>query len=110
MFVLNSNIYNMTLISKVKERTGPKNLKKITQNLKNLENVDNKVFPGLKLKKFEEKKEEKFESENADPIIELSHYNIEDFKNFNSRSILNDNDEYDGENISEAIGYNEEVK
>ena len=108
MSVINENIYDMTLISKIKERTGPKKLKKIIKNLRNLIKDDIKEFSGLKVKKFEEKKEEEkeMESENANPIIGLNRY-IEDFKISNSRPILNNDEENLRENT--PIIYDNEI-
>ena len=56
--IINENIYDMTLISNIKERTGSKKLKNIMKNLRNFAEDDVKGFSGLKVKKFEEKTEE----------------------------------------------------
>ena len=52
MSAINENIYDVTLISKIKEQTGPKKLKKINRSLRNLIEDDVKGFSGLKIKKF----------------------------------------------------------
>ena len=54
MSAVTENIYDMILISKIKERTGPKKLKNIMKNLRNFAEDDIKEFPGLKFKKLEE--------------------------------------------------------
>ena len=104
MSTLNGNIYDVALISKIKESTGSKKLKKINRNLRNLIEEDTKEFSGLKIKKFEEKKEEG----NVAPIIEIRHY-IEDYKKSNS-PILDSNDEFERENTPATIDDNEILK
>ena len=114
MSVTNENIYDVILISKIKKRTGPKRLKKINRNLRNLIEDDFKEFSGLKIKKFEEEKVEEEEEnqvpKNAVPVIEIKHY-IEDFKKPNSREILNNDDELQVENVENTpiIADNNEI-
>ena len=75
MIVINENDYDMTLISKVKERTSPKKLKKIIKDLKNLEEDDIKEFSELKINIFEEKEDEKEpEFKIIVPIVEIQNY------------------------------------
>ena len=91
--VIDKNIYDVALISKIKERTGPKILKKITKYLRNLAEDEAKEFSELKIAKLEEKKreeEKKIEFKNNDVNIEIQHY-IEDFKKSSSKTIF-DND------------------
>ena len=112
MSVTNENIYDVILISKIKKRTGPKKLKKINRNLRNLIEDDFKEFSGLKITKFEEEieEEENHEPKNAVPVIEIKHY-IEDFKKSNSIEILNNNDELQVENVENTpiIADNNEI-
>lgn len=75
MIVINENDYDFTLISKVKERTSPKKLKKIIKDLKNLEEDDIKEFSELKINIFEEKEDEKEpEFKIIVPIVEIQNY------------------------------------
>ena len=75
MIVINENDYDFTLISKVKERTSPKKLKKIIKDLKNLEEDDIKEFSELKINIFEEKEDEKEpEFKIIVPIVEIKNY------------------------------------
>ena len=112
MSVTNENIYDVILISKIKKRTGPKRLKKINRNLRNLIEDDFKEFSKLKIKKFEEEKEEEENQvpKNAVSVIEIKHY-IEDFKKPNSREILNNDDELQVENVENTpiIADNNEI-
>ena len=108
MMFINENIYDMSLISKIKEQSSPNKLKKIIKNLRNIAEDDVKKSSGLKIKILEEKNEEnkKLEFKNFAPSTEFQHY-IEDFKKPNSRPILN-NDE--GENTPATDGDNEEFE
>ena len=112
MSLKSENIYDVILISKIKKRTGPKRLKKINRNLRNLIEDDFKEFSGLKITKFEEEieEEENHEPKNAVPVIEIKHY-IEDFKKSNSIKILNNNDELQVENVENTpiIADNNEI-
>ena len=107
--VTDENKYNMSLISEVKKHTGPKNLKKIATNLKNLEIKDLKEFSELKVKilKDDKKEEKNIEITIIAPVIGYKNY-IEDVKKPNS--IVNDDDEFGGENISSANDNEEEEK
>ena len=110
--VVSVDVYNKILISKIKEQTGPKKLNKIVNNLKNLVIEDLKGFSKIKIKIFEEEKEEekKPEFKIAAPIIGFQHY-FEDFKKSNSKSIINNVVEYEGENTPSTVDDNEnEVK
>ena len=109
MSAINENIYDMILISKIKERTGPKKLKKIMKNLRNFAGDDIKEFPGLKFKSLKEKKEEEKELESENSIIRIHHY-IEDFKKSNSKSISNNDGGKKGENTSATNENEKEVK
>ena len=95
----NEKIYDISLISKVKEQTGPKKLKKIIKNLRNFTEKDLKELSKLKIKIFEEDREEEEKSEFViiAPIIKLQHY-LEYIKKSNSKSVVNNNDEFKGEN------------
>ena len=107
MSAINENIYDVTLISKIKEQTGPKKLKKINRSLRNLIEDDFKEFSGLKIKKFEEKEEEnKLEPENHAPNT-IQHHYIEDF---NSNQILDNDDEHEAENTTATFDDNEILK
>ena len=108
---INEKIYDMTLISMVKEQTGPKKLKKIRKNLRIIAEEDLKEFAQLKIKIFEEEKEKKEKSEFkiAAPIIGFQHF-FEDFKKLNSKSFQNNNDENEGENTPSTVVDDEEVK
>ena len=111
MSAINENIYDVTLISKIKEQTGPKKLKKINRSLRNLIEDDVKGFSGLKIKKFEEKEEEenKFESENhANNTIQ--HHFIEDLNKSNSNQIFDNDDEHEAENTTATLDDNEILK
>ena len=108
---INDNIYDMTLISKVKERTGPKRLRKITRNLKNLSKEDVKKFSELNIKIFETEKEEKktVEFQISAPIIGAKHY-IKQLKKSNPKPIINNYKGHEGENTLYVVDDNEEVK
>ena len=95
----NEKIYDISLISKVKEQTGQKKLKKIIKNLRNFTEKDLKELSKLKIKIFEEDREEEEKSEFViiAPIIKLQHY-LEYIKKSNSKSVVNNNDEFKGEN------------
>ena len=110
--IINENIYDMSLILKVKKQTGSKKLKKIIKNLRNLSKEDVKRFSELKIKKFEEENEikNKHELKISAPTTGLQHY-IEDFKKSDLRSVLNNDDDCEGEeNTLSIIGDKEEVK
>ena len=68
-----------------------------------------KEFSELKIKKFEEKKEDlkKIEVNSSASFIELQNF-IGDFKKLNSRSILNNDEEYEGENDPSTVDGNDE--
>ena len=107
---IKDNIYDKTLISKIKERTGPKKLKKIIKNLRNLEIENIKKFSGPKIKIFEEKDEAKeTEFEIVAPIIGFHHY-FEDFKKSNPKIIKNNKADYERENTPSTVDDNEEIK
>ena len=102
MISLNENIYDMTLISKVKEHTGSRKLKTIINTLKHLAEEDVK----LKIKKFVKKKEEEKKPElKILPIIGFQNY-FEDYKKHNSRSIVNNDADYVGENTPSTVDDN----
>ena len=103
-FVIIETIYDMTLISKVKEQTGPKKLKKIINNLKNFAEEDLKEFSKLKIKIFEEEKEEvkKPEIRIVAPIFGFQQY-LEDIKKSNSKLIVNIDDENEGEDTPSDV-------
>ena len=102
-FVLNENIYNAALISKIKKQTGPK-INIIIKNLRNLVEEDLKGFSKLKIKIFEEKKPEIIISA---PIIGFQYY-FEEFKKLNSRQVLNNTIEYEEKNTPSTANDNEE--
>ena len=106
---INENNFDVALISKIKKQTGPKKLKKIIKNLRNLAEEDVKGFSGLKIKVFEEQKEEEKQPEIiiAVPAFGLQHY-LEEFKNQNVKSIVNDVADYEGENTPSTADDNEE--
>ena len=109
MMSVNENVYDITLILKIKERTGTKKIKKILRNLRNLAEDELKEFSELKINKFGEKKSEiknnKFKNDTS--FIEFQHY-AEDFKNPSSRSILYNDDEYERVNTPVTSDDNEE--
>ena len=88
-FFINEKIYNITLISKIKEQTKPKKLKKHLKSLRNLAIEELKEFSELKIKIFKEEKEQEKKPELiiVAPIIGFQHYS-EDFKKSNSKSNL----------------------
>ena len=106
---VNNKIYNTNLISKIKEKTGPKTLKKIVKYLRNLSKEDVKKFSKLKVKIFEEEKtNEKIpEFKIVAPIIGFQHY-FEDFKKPNSSSDINTVFDNEGENTPSTVDDNEE--
>ena len=108
IIVIDENIYDMALISKVKERTGPKKIKKITKYLRNLAEEEMKEFSELKIKKFEDKKEDlkKLEVNSSTSITKLQNY-IGDFKKLKSKSILNNGELYEGENDPSTVDGND---
>ena len=99
------NIYDMALISKVKEQTNPKKLKKIIKNLRNLENHNFKKFSSLKAKMLEEEEKET-EFKIVAPTTEFKLY-FENFKKSNSKLFVNSDIDLGGENTSPAIDDNE---
>ena len=108
----NEKIYDISLISKVKEQTGPKKLKKIIKNLRNFTEKDLKELSKLKIKIFEEDREEEEKSEFViiAPIIKFQHY-LEYIKKSNSKSIVNNNDEFKGEDTPfDAKNVEKEIK
>ena len=84
--VVSEENYQNTLISKIKEQTKPKKLKKYLKSLRNLAIEDLKEFSELKIKIFKEEKEQKKKQELiiVAPIIGFQHYS-EDFKKSNSK-------------------------
>ena len=107
IFTNNEKIYNITIISQIKQRTGLKKLKKIRKYLKNLAEEDLKTFSKLKIKIFEEKKEKNTEFIIIAPIIGFQHY-FEDFKKSTSKQIVNKDVDYKGENTPSTVDDNEE--
>ena len=108
--VIDKNIYDMSLISKIKEQTGPKNLKKIRKQLRNLAEDEAKEFFQLKITKLEEKKreeEKKFELKNNDQNIEIQHY-IEDFTKSSSKTIFDIDEDCKGETSPSTFYDNDE--
>ena len=108
--VVNENIYDMNLISKVKEHRSPKTLEKIIKNLRNIEKEDVGNFSELKVEVFEEKREEekKTEYEIIPPLIGFIH---EDLKK--PDSIVNNVEEEEGENTPSTVkdcGEDEQVE
>ena len=109
--VENKNTCNETLISKVKKQTESKKLKKISKYLRNLSEEDVKKAPELKIKVFEEEKEEEKKSEFiiVAPVIGLQYYS-EDFKKLNSNTVKNNDVEYDGVSSPSTVdGDKEEI-
>ena len=107
--IVNEKIYDISLILKVKEQTGPKKLKKIIKNLKNLAEEDLKEFSVLKIKILKEDKEEEKKSEIiiVAPIFGFQHY-LEDIDKLNSKSTVNNDDEHEGEDTPSDVDCNEE--
>ena len=101
------NIYDMALISKVKKQTGPKKIKNILKNLRNIAIEDVKEFSELKVKVLKEEK--KPEIKIAAPIFGFQRF-FEDFKNSNSKEIINNDAAYEGENTPSTVDDNEEEK
>ena len=68
-----------------------------------------KEFSELKIKKFEDKKEDlkKLEVNSSTSITKLQNY-IGDFKKLKSKSILNNGEEYEGENDPSTVDGNDE--
>ena len=109
--IINENIYNMTLISKIKKQTGSKNTKKIIKYLRNLADDDVKKFFKLKIKIFNEKKEEtKNKVSNVDASIIGPHRYVENFNESKLKPVMNTEDEHEGENTSASIDNNEEER
>ena len=111
VFDSTENIYNESLNLKIKEQTGPKKLKKILKNLRNIAKEELKGFSELKIKISEEEKKEEIKSEFkiVAPIIGFQHY-FEDFKKINLKSNIN-NADYEGENTPSTVeGDEEELK
>ena len=117
IFITNENFYDMFLISKIKERTNQKKLKKIVNNLKNIAKDEVNKFPEIKIKIYREEKneeekneeEKKIEIKVAAPVIGLKHY-IKDFKKSNSKITINNNNEDESENTSSTVEDNKELK
>ena len=109
MIYINENIYDMALILKIKEQTESKKLNKIIKNLRSVTENDLKELSRIKIKKLEIQKEieRKSELKNVASIIEFPHY-AKDFKKSSSKSILNDDDDHEGENTPVTIDDNEE--
>ena len=102
---LNEKNYNMALISKVKEQTGPKKLKKIIKNLRNLAEEDLKELSKLKVKVMEEEKKQEFKL--AAPIFGFKYY-FEDFKKLNSLPTTKIDIDNEGENTPSTVNDDEE--
>ena len=109
--VKSENIYDMALISKIKEHTGSKKLKKILKNLRKIAEDDIKEFSALKVKVFvEEEEEKKPQFKIIAPISGFQNY-LEDSKKLNSKTIVNIDIELEGENTSSTFDdYEEEIK
>ena len=106
--VIKKNIYDMALISTIKSRTGPKKLKKIIKNLRNLVEDDIKKLSGFKIKIFEEKEEQiKQEFKIIAPIFRFQHY-FEDSKKSISKSIVNNDNDLESDKTSSSVNNNEE--
>ena len=107
--VVSEENYQNTLISKIKEQTKPKKLKKHLKSLRNLAIEELKGFSELKIKIFKEEKEQekKQELKIVAPIIGFQHY-FEDFKKTNLKSEVNNIVEYEGENTPSTVDDNEE--
>ena len=104
-----NNNYDLALISKAKEMIGSKKIKKIVRNLRNLEKENTKKLSELKIKIFEEEKEEIEESKFKiiAPIIGINHY----FKNLeksNSNIFVNNDVSLEGKNNTSIVEDNEE--
>ena len=106
---INENIYDVALISKIKKQTGSQKLREIINNLRSLSKEEVKNFYELKIKIFEEEKEniKKPVYKISAPIIRIQHY-IEDFKNLNLKSAINDDREE--ENTPSTVDNEEEFK
>ena len=102
---INKNTYDLALISKVKEQTGPKKLKKIIKNLRNLAEEDLKELSKLKVKVMEEEKKQEFKL--AAPIIGFKYY-FEDFKKLNSIPTTKIDIDNEGENTPSTVNDDEE--
>ena len=108
--VKSENIYDMALISKIKEHTGSKKLKKILKNLRKIAEDDIKEFSALKVKVFVEEEEKKPQFKIIAPISGFQNY-LEDSKKLNSKTIVNIDIELEGENTSSTFDdYEEEIK
>ena len=94
IFIINENFYDMILISKIKEQTGTKKIKKIENNLKNIEIDDIKKLSRFKVKIVAEdnKSEKKIRLKTSSPITGLQLY-INNYKTSNSQIIVNNNSE-----------------
>ena len=101
------NLYDTVLISKIKERTGPKKLQKIIKYLRNITEKEVNQFSELNIKIFEEEKKHEFKI--VAPIIGFQHY-FEDFKKSNSKNIVNNPMHNKGENTHSTVDGNEEEK
>ena len=108
---INENIYDVALISKIKKQTGSQKLREIINNLRSLSKEEVKNFYELKIKIFEEEKEniKKPVYKISAPIIRIQHY-IEDFKNLNLKSAINNNDDREEENTPSTVDNEEEFK
>ena len=106
---IRQNIFNTTLNSAIKKQTEAKKLKIITKKLRNLAEEDLKGFSKLNIKKFKEEKEQekKFEMKIVAPVFGFQHY-FEDFKKSNSKLIVNNIVDYEGENTPSTVDENEE--
>ena len=107
---IDKNAYDLALISKVKENTRPKKLKKITQYLRNLSKEDINEFSELKIKILDEKGEEikKPEFKIIAPVIGTQHY-FESLIKLNSNHIVNNEVDLEGKNTPSVVD-NIEVK
>ena len=107
ILAINENDYDMTLISEIKKHTGPTKLKKIVEDLKNLEEEDLKEYPELNVEIFEEKnpEEKNDEYKNASPTNILQNY-TKNFKKLNS--IINNS--YENKGLNTTDNNNDEEK
>ena len=110
--IANKKIYDVALISKIKEHEKLKKLKNIIKNLRNLAQEDVEEFSVLKIKIFKEEKEEEIKPEFkiAAPIIGIQNF-FEDLKKSSSKPIVKNDTELEGENTSSTVDDNEkEIK
>ena len=111
----NNKTYDLSLISKIKRKTGPKTLKKIRRYLRDATEVDIKDFIELKVKICEDSEKTKTMEEKKDefkivaPIINVQHY-FKDFQKRKSKSKINyEEGDENGENTPSTVVDDEEV-